>query len=194
MKKSLLGMGILAFVIGLMMLIAPQEVVKVAVIVIGSAAIINGIFNLVKVRKLVADASFEKLITTRGIISIIIGAIAIVFPILFAETIWTVMIYMLAVYLLVSAGLELYGATKLRAAGISTKMFNTEIGISIITAIILFLIPATIGKVIIRILGLVIILAALGYLYWEWKNKPEYVYSEEIEGEEPNETDTTKTN
>jgi uncharacterized membrane protein HdeD (DUF308 family) len=183
MRKSVIGIGILAFVIGLMMIIAPQEVIKVAVIVIGVTAIANGVYNLIKVRKLVADEDFERLTTIRGIMSILVGAIAIIFPIIFAETIWVAMSYMLAVYLIISAALALYGATKMKAAGISTKMFSTEIVVSFIVAIVLFLIPAAIGRVIIRILGIAVIVGAAGFLYWEWKNKPDYVYAEDVTDE-----------
>ena len=109
---------------------------------------------------------------------------AIIFPIVFAETIWIAMIYMLAIYLLISASLALYGATKMKSAGISTKMFSSEIVISFIVAILLFLIPATIGKVIIRIIGIAVIAGAAGFMYWEWKNKPDYVFAEDV-------TDTT---
>ncbi|OJF77299.1 MAG: hypothetical protein BKP49_02190 [Treponema sp. CETP13] len=184
MRKSVIGICILAFVIGVMMILAPQEVVKVAVIVIGVGAIVNGFYNIIKTQKLISDESFQKLMIIRGSLSILIGAIAIVFPLLFADTIWTIMIYVLAIYLLVSAGLALYGATKMKTAGINTKMFATEIGVSIIIAVILFLIPATIGRVIIRILGIAVILATGVFLYIEWKNKPDYVYAEEVTEEE----------
>lgn len=193
MRKSVIGIGILAFIIGLMMLIAPAEVVKVAVIVIGAEAIINGVYNLIKVRKLVADDNFERLTIIRGLLSIIIGAVAILFPIIFATGIWNIMIYILAIYLLVSAGLAIYGATKMRSAGISTKVFNTEIAVSIIVAIVLFILPAQIGTLIIRIIGIAVILGALGFMYWEWKNKPDYVYAEDVTDEENTEASSNDT-
>lgn len=179
-RKSYIGIGILTIVIGLMLLIAPKECIKVIVIALGIASIINGIYNLISLRNLVADPDYTKLITVRGIVSIVIGALALFLPLFIAGVIWTVMIYILAVYLLASALLELYGTTKMKQAGIDTKPYIGEFIGSILLAIILFLLPAEIGTVLVRILGIIIFLFGIGFLVWEWKTRPVIVYSEVI--------------
>ena len=180
MKKSDFLLGILLAIIGLMMIIAPDQCIKVAVISLGLEAIINGAINVFKIRSLVSDPSFQLAILLRGIISIIIGVLAIVLPLRFAATMWTIMLYMLAFYLLAASVIELYAMTKLRASGIDRKEYAIEVVISFIAAIILFLIPRQIGLTLIRVLGIVLFIISGAYTLYEWKNRPIVVDKVEI--------------
>ena len=179
MRKSYIALGILAGIIGLMMLFAPTEWIKVTVIVLGAGTIINGLYNLKTVRILVTDTDYQRLISIRGFTSIAIGVLAVLLPLLIAGIVWTVMIYILAVYLLLSAGTELFALTKMKKGGIDTKPYMYEVFFSICFAVLLFIMPAKFGLIIVRIIGILILLAAAGFLFREWKNKPLIVYPEQ---------------
>lgn len=171
MRSYFIGTGILVATIGLMMLIAPEACVKVIVILIGISSIVNGFYNLIEVRKMIQDLNFRIVITVRGIVAIIVGLAAVMLPMVFAGTVWTIMIYALAVYLLFSAGMEIYGAMKMKSAGVHIKAFTVEIIGSVVLAIILFAMPAAIGVTIIRIIGAFVMVGGFGFIVWSWQNK-----------------------
>ena len=93
-------MGLLTAIIGLMMIFAPEAVVKTAVIILGVAGIVNGAYNIIYLRKAIDDKNFSRIIIIRGILGIITGLIAVVLPLALAGAVWTAMVYMLAIYLL----------------------------------------------------------------------------------------------
>lgn len=187
MRKTYIGIGVLAIIIGLMMLIVPHQCIKAIVIILGVFSVANGVYNLFAIRRLIADSDFAITITIRGIISVIVGLLAILLPLIFAGVIWTIMVYILAFYLLISSGMEIYGATKMKKVGINTKPYIAEIIGSIIIALILLIIPAEIGTLIVRLLGIAIMIVGIGLLFFETRNKTLIVYAEEVPND-PNES------
>ena len=187
MRKTYIGIGVLAIIIGLMMLIVPHQCIKAIVIILGVFSVANGVYNLFAIRRLIADSDFAITITIRGIISIIVGLLAILLPLIFAGVIWTIMVYILAFYLLISSGMEIYGATKMKKVGINTKPYIAEIIGSVIIALILLIIPAEIGTLIVRLLGIAIMIVGIGLLFFETRNKTLIVYAEEVPND-PNES------
>ena len=111
--------------------------------------------------------------------SIVIGLLAFFLPLIFAEVMWTVMIYVLAVYLLISAGMELYAAGKLRDTGLDRRQFLLDAVISVAAAIAMFIIPAKIGIAFVRLAGIVLILVGAAYIFYAWRNRP----AEQVEAE-----------
>lgn len=190
MRKTYIGIGVLAIIIGLMMLIVPHQCIKAIVIILGVFSVANGVYNLFAIRRLIADSDFAITITIRGIISIIVGLLAILLPLIFAGVIWTIMVYILAFYLLISSGMEIYGATKMKKVGINTKPYIAEIIGSIIIALILLIIPAEIGTLIVRLLGIAIMIVGIGLLFFETRNKTLIVYAEEVPND-PNESNNS---
>jgi len=89
MRKTIIAMGLLTAVIGLMMIFAPEAVVKTAVIILGVAGIVNGAYNIIYVRKAIDDKNFSRIIIIRGILGIITGLIAVILPLALAGAVWT---------------------------------------------------------------------------------------------------------
>ena len=83
--------------------------------------------------------------------------------------------------------MEIYGATKMKKVGINTKPYIAEIIGSIIIALILLIIPAEIGTLIVRLLGIAIMIVGIGLLFFETRNKTLIVYAEEVPND-PNES------
>jgi len=190
MRKSIIGTGVLILVISLMMIISPETCIKVAVIVLGIGGVVNGIYNLLAVRSFVADQTFKRIITIRGLLSIVVGLVAVILPLFLAETIWTIMIYMLAIYLIISAAMEIISTFHLKKEGIPTKMFTIEIISSIILAIILFVIPAALGLNLIRIIGIALLVVSVGLLIWEWRTSSNNTYAKAVVVEDTDAEDT----
>lgn len=190
MRKSVIGVGILGFVLGLIMIISPEQCIKVIVIVLGIFAIINGIYSLVSLRKLISDTSYQRMALIRGFISLLAGILALLLPLVLAETIWTVLVYGLAVYLLISAGLEIYEVSKLKSESKEVKLFNKEIIGSIVFSIILFAIGANFGYIIMRIGGIIVLVGAVIVLFKEYKEKPIEVDAEIVKTDDESEKES----
>ena len=172
MRKSYLMLAALTAIIGIMMILAPTECVKVSVIVLGIAAIINGLHSLVAVRNVLPNSTFSTVETIKGFSSIVLGTLAVLLPLVFAGILWTVMMYVIAVYLVLSTIAEVFNITQLKAANLETHSFSTEAIISIALAIILFCLPAKIGVIIIRLGGTALLIGSAVCIYLEWKHKP----------------------
>ena len=184
MRKTYLGIGLLTAIVGLLMVFAPEAWLKVVVILLGTAAIVNGFFNIIYVRTIIDDELYRKAVLFRGIISIAIGLTVIILPLVIVATLWTIMLYVLAGYLLVSSGLEIYATIKLKSAGVEVKPYYGEIVGSIILAVILFIIPVQLGQILIQICGGVLIVTGIGIIVWEWKNRNYIVYPTSVSDDE----------
>ncbi len=181
MRKSIIGSSLLIFAIALLMIIAPEAWLKVTVIILGLFALANGAYNLIHVRSLIEGASYKKIVTIRAITSIIVGFAAISLPLLFVEIVWTVMVYIMATYLILSAIAELISASKLKEVGISQKVITTEIIASFVLAIILFILAGEIAYIFIRVIGIILLLFSISLAVWEWKNRSLKIEVEEVE-------------
>lgn len=172
MKKNSLLLGIILAVVGLIMTITPAGCIKAVVIILGIEAVANGIYQLVYTRKLFPDAAFQYSVIIRGMLSIVVGLLAFFLPLRFAEMLWTVMLYVLAVYLLVGSALLLFSCGKLQNTNIDRKQFITEAVISILLALVMILIPVNIGTALVRIAGIALIIVGAAFVVFYIKNKP----------------------
>ena len=104
-------LGILLTAAGIVLVAAPQTSIKIVIILLGMGAVINGIFNLVRVRSLSDDSQFKMTAVIRGAVSIVVGLLACIIPMVFfsaAETVIRVMLYIFGVYLVLSAFAEFF--------------------------------------------------------------------------------------
>ena len=172
MKKSSLFIGFLLSLIGLLLLIIPRQCVQAIVILLGIEAVANGIYSLMYTRKLIPDSSFQYTVICRGMLSIVIGLLAFFLPLKFAQAMWNIMLFVLAIYLIIGALLQMYATGKLRETGVDRKQFIIESIISICAAIVMFIIGAKSGIVFVRIVGTVVLLCGLTYLFFLWRTRP----------------------
>ncbi|MCM1321017.1 MAG: DUF308 domain-containing protein [Bacteroides sp.] len=172
MMKSYVLAGIMGIILGLMMLFAPAAFIQVVVIVIGAASVVSGVLGFLTVRSLIDDVLFKRTIVVRSVLCILVGMLAVFLPLVLAGTVWTVMSYILAAELFVSAVLEIYGVIKLKSAGQTVKPYYAEILVSLIFSCILFASPAAVGITIIRFAGGLVLLAASVLTFWAVRFQP----------------------
>ncbi len=185
MDKNKLFLGLMTAAMGLFLLISPDAFISFFVIILGVAAVIDGIFILAATRDLIIDPQYKLIVTVRGILSVLIGFLAVALPKLVASVAWSAMAYALAIYLIVSASLQIYTITKLHRNGIMVRQSMIEVASSVILAIVLFIIPSeTIGIFIIRIFGAVLLVAGIAISVIQWKNRPEVVVANTVETNE----------
>lgn len=167
MKKYGIVVAAMSAVIGLMVLASPEEFVKMIVIILGVVSLANGCFNLSFARAFDKDFIYRNNILIRAWSSIGVGVLAIFLPLVFAAALWTVMLYILAIYLLISAGFEIYGISKMKDSSFETKRYIGEALISVFLAVFLLVVPGKIGLMLVRLLGLVLIVCGvvLGFTF-----------------------------
>jgi len=101
MKLKNIMLGAVIAVIGILMITIPEFCIRVIVILVGAAAFVNGIYSLKKYYNLSDEPAYKKTLKIKCISSIIIGILAVCFPLLLMksfEAIWTVVTFVLAVY------------------------------------------------------------------------------------------------
>ncbi len=172
MDKNKVFIGFMTAVLGLFLLISPDTFISFFVIILGIAAVIDGIFVLAATRDLIVDPQYKLIVTVRGSLSILIGVFAVVLPKLVAAIAWSAMAYTLAVYLIISAGLQIYTITKLHRNGIMIKQSMIEVVTSLILALILIIIPSNVaGQFIIRLFGIALLIIGAGLVVLQWRNR-----------------------
>ncbi len=172
MDRNKIFLGFVTAVLGLLLLITPEAFIKLFVIILGVAAVIDGIFILAATRNLIIDPQYNLIVIVRGILSILIGAVAVFLPLVIASAIWNFMAYTLAVYLLISSSLQIYTITKLHRNGIMIRQSMIEVISSLILALVLIVIPSNVaGQFIIRLFGIALFCTGIGLIVMQWRNR-----------------------
>lgn len=160
MKNWNLFTGIGLAVLGLLVIIFPTFWFKVVVILLGLASIAYGIYSLKFTRTILENSSYELSLMIKGIVSIVVGVSAVAFPLAIGNATWTVMIWILVGYLIVSAILGFYAAALLKDSKVNRKKYFLEnLGLLAIAVFLIILTPNALAKVIFRIVGIVAIVA-----------------------------------
>lgn len=141
-------------ILGLLVLVFPKFWINLVVFVIGLGAIAYGIYNLVYTRRIFQDSMYETVILIKSIFSIVVGIISVFLPLAVADVMLRTMIYVLIVYLLLSAIIGFYSVSLLKNTEIDRKHYVFENLCLVIIAILLILIsPEKLGIFIIRVIG-----------------------------------------
>lgn len=168
MKRWYLFSGILAALLGLLVIIFPAFWIKLVVVILGLAAIAYGIYSL-KITKVISDEiNYRRTILIKSIVSIVAGLMAVLFPLAIGGAAWTAMIWLLIFYLLVSAAAGFYAAALLKDSGVERKRYIIENLLLLACAVVLILIsPRSLGNAIIRLIGIVVLVAGLALILFD---------------------------
>ena len=168
MKRWYLFSGILAALLGLLVIIFPAFWIKLVVVILGLAAIAYGIYSL-KITKVISDElNYRRIILIKSIVSIVAGLMAVLFPLAIGGAAWTAMIWLLIFYLLISAAAGFYAAALLKDSGVERKRYIIENLLLLAAAVVLILIsPRSLGNAIIRLIGIVVLVAGLALILFD---------------------------
>ena len=162
MKRWYLYSGILAAILGLLIIIFPAFWIKLVVIMLGLAAIAYGVYSLKFTKVISEDISYRRTILIKSIVSIAAGVMAVLFPLAIGGAAWTAMIWLLIFYLLISAAAGFYAAALLKNSGVERKRYIIENLLLLAVAVILILIsPRSLGNAIIRLIGIITLVAGV---------------------------------
>ncbi|MCR5762999.1 MAG: DUF308 domain-containing protein [Treponema sp.] len=174
MGKTNFLFGLMAALVGLIVLIAPEASIKVVVILLGAAAVMNGLYDLLKVRSLLDNSNYKLNVMVHSLLSIAVGLLAIFLPFVMfsaAESVFRFMLYILAVYLVVAAVMRFFVFVTLKESNVEGTLFLFEAVSELAAAILLFIMSSHhIGVVIVRILGLAVMLFGSCYAIYALRN------------------------
>lgn len=162
-KNSILPFvyGALLIVLGILIIIFPTFWVRLFVVVFGLCSVAYGIYSLLPLKNL-ENSQYKTMSIIRGVISIIFGLLSVIIPIAVASVTWRVIVYIFAVGLIISSALGFYITSVFSLEGSERKEAILENVISLVVAIVLFLIsPISLGKIIIRIIGICTVIVGI---------------------------------
>ena len=159
MKTKNVILGVILAVLGIVMIAIPDTCIKAAVVIVGLAAVAFSAYNLLVIYKKSEDAAFKKTLLIKSIITFVVGLISVICPFVLVKTvaaIWKIISIVLAVYLLLYAGVSVYSSAKLRSSfPEESKKLIFEALIFVAIAILLIIIPIEqFGRAFVRIVGL----------------------------------------
>lgn len=177
-KSNGFVLGIVIAVIGLIIALAPNTVVRF----LGLVAIVEGIYYILKVSSLL-DKQIKLTVIIRSAIGIVIGFLALFLP----TAALTALEVIIGIYLLVSAAEQFFIAYRISLLASSVKKNIIE-GIAFtIAAVLIFIIAGTNQASIVRLLGIFILLAGIIYTLYAYKNRTIIVTSVSVRDYNPNE-------
>ena len=182
MKRWYLFSGILAALLGLLVIIFPAFWIKLVVVIIGLAAIGYGIYSLKFTKVISDDAGYRKTILIKSIVSIVAGAMAVLFPLAIGGAAWSAMIWVLIFYLLLSGAAGFYAAALLKDSGVERKRYIIENLLLLAVAVVLILIsPRSLGNAIIRLIGIIVLVGGLCLILFDVFSNRNIVEGEVVE-------------
>ena len=168
MKRWYLFSGILAALLGLLVIIFPSFWIKLVVVIIGLAAVGYGIYCLKFTKVLSEDTGYRRTILIKGIVSIVAGVMAVLFPLAIGGAAWTAMIWVLIIYLMISAAAGFYAAALLKDSGVERKRYIIENLLLLAVAVVLILLsPRDLGMAIIRLIGVVVLVGGVALILFD---------------------------
>lgn len=180
MDKTKLIAGLLTAVCGIGILLHPGATEGIIVFVLGLGTVISGVYDLLYIHRMLADSVPRRIALIRSIVSIVVGAIAIFFPLQTADTMLTIYFFMMGIYLLLFAIAQLYIGTVVRKEGRSPRAFWAGAAASFIFASLLFLIPGRFGLILIKFVGILLLAYGIAMVAFAWKNRAIVVHPDSV--------------
>ena len=182
MKRLYLFSGIMAAILGLLVIFFPAFWIKLVVIVIGLAAVAYGIYSLKFTKIISDDSSYRRTILIKSIVSIIAGVMSVLFPLAIGGAAWTAMIWILIFYLMLSAAAGFYAAALLKDSGVERKRYIIENLLLLAIAVVLILLsPRDLGMAIIRLIGVVVLVGGIALIMFDVLSNRGEVKAEVVE-------------
>lgn len=161
--------GILIIALGCYMLFATASFVNLAVKIMGVLAIISGIVTLVELNSYSFGVYSKGATIFKGVLGIIVGIVVLFLPLLTAKVTWIVLLYIIGIQLAISAIIAFWDAFALRKSGFALSGLVMEGVLSLVFALLMFLFPQSIGRMLVKIVGAVVAAGGIGCIVWAFR-------------------------
>ena len=191
MKTKNVILGVILAVLGIVMIAIPDTCIKAVVVIVGAAAVAFSVYNLLVVYKQSEDAAFKKTLLIKSIVTFVVGLVSVICPFVLVKTIeaiWKIISFVLAVYMILYAGVSVYSSAKLRSTfPEESKKLIMEAFIFVAIGVLLIIIPIeSFGRAFVQVVG------AGGLLIGLIMVIVEIIVNKRTAGESGNEQDITQ--
>lgn len=169
-KLANLMPGIILTIIGLLILLVPTKVVMIVTAVVAIYLLVLGLRNLYLVIKVFSAVPGALRVGSivKNVVNIIFGAVVLYFAISRPEIILSVLVYIIALDLLVSALIDALDIAAIRRMGGDGIGFF-DVVLHVIFAVLMFFFPKLIASTVLTIIGVIAlvigVLMAVGSIY-----------------------------
>ncbi|MFA6688315.1 MAG: HdeD family acid-resistance protein [Sphaerochaetaceae bacterium] len=164
-----LFVGLLVCALGCYMLFATESFVKVAVIIMGLLAIVSGTLTLVELNSYTFGVSSKRVTIFKGVLGIAVGLLVLFLPVLSAKVTVVALLYIIGIQLVLSAIIAFWDAFSLRGSGLSLSGLVTEGVLSLVFALLMFLFPQSVGRLVVRVVGILVLAGGIGFIVWAFR-------------------------
>lgn len=176
MRITNLALGIIIGVLGLIFIFAPEFTIRLFVLAAGITLLVAGVIMIIQ-----AFSSNSRIIRNsflyRGISALIIGILSTAVPSVVAGVTWTVFVYIIAGYLLISSVIKIVYS---RRFSIPLDNIVIDIIIPIVFGILCLFMPLKLGTTIIRLIGVAGVILSIALIIREVRNRPIVVEAEVV--------------
>lgn len=166
-KKNLIAAS-LAIVLGLLLIVAQQQLLQVVVFLLGIGSVVLGVYLLIKSVK-EELVPLKRWMIVRGSVNTFMGVLISLFPLFTIETVWTVVIFLLGADLILYG--VFYGTQTLIAKLPIGNSWLSQIILPIVAGVVIIMQPAKLGKIILIVCGAVLIIVGIVIFFKEWNNR-----------------------
>ncbi|MGH0052658.1 MAG: HdeD family acid-resistance protein [Sphaerochaetaceae bacterium] len=158
--------GALVSAVGIFLMFQQDSFMKIFISLLGIILAGSGVSNLVTLKGFGLGNRSRVMTIVKALLSIVVGLIALIVPLSAATISWTVLLYIIGIQLLFSAGVSFLDAILLRKSDRSLSPLFTEGIFSLVVAILLFVFPQQIGSMLLKLFGLLFIVSGIGMILW----------------------------
>ncbi len=158
-------LGVIACAAGVFIFFQTENFLKVMVIGIGAFTFVNGSGALFITVKSEFDETTRSMLLIRGILGVVVGVVAVLLPMASNKNIWSIMLYVLAGELTISAVLTLLTLNGLKRTGTSLTRPMINTGISAALALVIFIMPKESGQLILSVIAGIIVIYGITMIF-----------------------------
>ncbi len=156
-----LMIAILIVLVGIFILVRQDLFKQILVIALGILAVITGIISLATMRRYNFGKFNHGSTLLKGVLGIVIGMLAIIMPLATGEAAWTIILYVLAAQLVLSAIVLFIDSFAVKSANFPAAPLVSEGIVSLVFAAILFLFPRDVANLLVTILGITVLIVGV---------------------------------
>ena len=176
MRITNLALGIIIGILGLIFIFAPKFTITLFVLVAGITLLVAGVIMIIQGfstnSRIIRNSFFY-----RGISALIIGILSTAVPSFVAGVTWTIFVYVIAGYLLISSIIKIVYSKRF---SIPLDNIVVDIIIPIVFGILCLFMPLKLGATIIRLIGVVGLVVSIALIIREVRNRPIVVEAEVV--------------
>lgn len=153
--------GALVAALGVFVMFQGESFVRFFVVLLGLFVTVSAVAQLLALSSYRLIPFFHRATLVRTIVSIILGLCAIILPLATAKVSWMLLLYTMATVLALSAIITLIDAILTAKGGAFRLSLLLDGLFSLAVSILLFAFPEKIGTVLLKLVGILVILAGL---------------------------------